>query len=117
MAFSATEVAVINEVRGISLSALQTAFEAGGAELRIGGRIILVDPGVPASGMTLFGENGFILGREAFASMTELRKTLLHEMYRLYSSQAAAGVSAGVAKTETSAAASFAERAFNAVFR
>jgi len=52
---------IINEVKGIPLGQLREAFEAGGAELNIGARTILVDPGVPASGMTLFGENGFVV--------------------------------------------------------
>jgi hypothetical protein len=105
-------MAVVNEVRGIPLGQLRAAFEAGGAELNIGGRTILVDPGVPASGMTLFGENGFMLGREAFASEAELTKTLLHETHRLVTSQGAAGVTGSLAASETNAAFSFAERAW-----
>ena len=115
--FSATELSVVNEVRGIPLSQLRAAYEAGGTELTIGGRTILVDPGVPASGMTLFGENGFVLGREAFVSEAELTKTLLHETYRLTTSQSAVGVSGAAASAETNEAFSFAERAYGAWFK
>jgi hypothetical protein len=108
---------VVNEVRGIPLGQLRAAFEAGGGELSIGGRTILVDPGVPASGMTLFGENGFVLGREAFISDAELTQTLLHETHRLVTSRGAAGVSGSLAAAETNAAFSFAQRAWGAFFK
>lgn len=116
-AFSAAENAIVNEVKNIPLDQLRAAFQAGGGELSIGGRTILVDPGVPASGMTLFGENGFVLGRDAFGSDAELTQTLLHETYRLSTSQAAAGVSGGLAASETNAAFSFAQRAWSAFFQ
>ncbi len=35
---------------------------------------------VIASGMTMFGENGFLIGNEAFASDAELGKAILHEL-------------------------------------
>lgn len=107
----------MKEVKAIPLGKLREAFEAGGAELRIGGRTILVDPGIPSSGFTLFGENGFAVGREAFVSDAELTKTLLHETYRLEFSRAAAGVSGELAAAETNAAFTFADRAFEAVFK
>jgi hypothetical protein len=59
----------------------------------------------------MFGENGFLLGREAFSSQSELNQTVLHELYRLTFSQAAEGVSGVLATQETNAAASFAARA------
>lgn len=116
-AFSTTELTVVEEVRAIPISQLRAAFEGGGAELNIGGRTILVDPGVPSSGMTLFGENGFIVGREAFTSDAELTKTLLHETFRLVTSQSVTGVSGQLATSETEAAFTFAERAFGAFFQ
>ncbi len=61
--------------------------------------------------MTMFGENGFLIGHEAFASGAELGKTVLHELYRLATSASAGGVSRDLATKETKAAASFAERA------
>jgi RHS repeat-associated protein len=115
-AFSPSELAVVNEVRGMSLDQLRAAFEAGGAELNIGGRTIIVQPGAPFSGMTLFGENGFVLGDEAFASDAELTQTLLQETYRLSTSQAAGGVSQALATAETADAAGFAQRAYEALF-
>jgi len=63
--------------------------------------------------MTLFGEGGFILGRNAFSSARELTKTVLHELYRLNTSAAASGVSGATAASETAAAAGFADRAFH----
>ncbi len=114
--FSTVEMAVVNEARSISLAQLRAAFQAGGAELSVAGRTILVQSGLPASGMTLFGENGFILGEEAFASDAELTKTLLHELYRLAMSESATGASGALVTSETNAAFSFAERAFGAFF-
>lgn len=67
--------------------------------------------------MTLFGENGFVLGRQAFASQAELTQTLLHEIHRLVTSQAGAGVSASLAASETTAAFSSAQRAWRAFFQ
>ena len=37
----------------------------------------------------MFGENGFLIGNEAFSSTSELGKTVLHEFYRLYTSSSA----------------------------
>ncbi|UUZ82696.1 hypothetical protein LJK88_01060 [Paenibacillus sp. P26] len=71
---------------------------------------------LPASGMTMFGENGFLIGREAFSSSAELTKTVLHELYRPTTIASASGVSAEVAVQETQAAFKFAERAFQQVF-
>ena len=51
--------------------------------MAVNGRTILYEPTLNASGMTLFGENGFIIGREAFKNNQELTKTLLHELHRL----------------------------------
>src|SRR5262249_34954224 len=43
--FSTVENSIINEVRGIPIGQLRAAFEAGGAELSIGGRAIVIEPG------------------------------------------------------------------------
>lgn len=72
---------------------------------------ILYEPGINASGMTLFGERGFVIGREAFASDSELAMTVAHEMYRLAMSASAGGVDAGLVRVETNAAFTFGERA------
>lgn len=58
----------------------------------------------------MFGENGFLIGNEAFTSSGELSKTVLHELYRLNTSASAAGVSAELAARETKAAFDFAEK-------
>lgn len=71
------------------------------------------------SGMTLFEEGGFLIGRDAFRSEAELTKTVLHEVFRLRTSKIGRSGQATQAAvtTETKAAASFAERAFNAFFK
>jgi len=119
--FNATESAVIHEARGIVRAAefaeIRAAHAAGqSAQVSIGGRLIQYEPGMPASGMTMFGENGFLIGREAFSSQAELGKTVLHELYRLNTSASSAGVSGSLAASETEAAFSFAERAIGVLF-
>jgi hypothetical protein len=80
------------------------------AEVIVGGTKIVYEPGLSASGMTLFGENGFVIGRGALASDAELAKTIAHESYRLATSQSAGSQGAGLAKAETDAAFNFDER-------
>lgn len=72
----------------------------------------MYEPSLPASGMTMFGENGFIIGSEAFASDAELAKTVAHETFRLSTSASAGGASARLATSETADAFGFAERAW-----
>jgi hypothetical protein len=120
-AFSATEQSIILEARKIlsssELAQLRLAQQAGkGLLVRIGGRLIQYEPGAPCSGMTLFGENGFLLGREAFASESELAKTLLHELHRLTTSAVRTnGATMATVRSETEAASTFADRAFRFV--
>ena len=94
--FNQTETKIINEARGIldskEMSQIQQAH---------------------ASGMTMFGENGFLIGKEAFKSQVELQKTILHELHRLNTSSSASGVSSSLAAKETKAAFDFAEKASN----
>jgi len=122
--FSAGEKAVIMEAKNILSSSgfaeLKAAYGAGkSATVHIGGRLIQYEPNLPASGMTLFGEKGFLLGPEAFKSGAELSKTVLHELFRLEvgAARTGAAVSGSLATSETKAAADFAERAFNAIFK
>ncbi|MCB9654682.1 MAG: hypothetical protein H6729_11190 [Deltaproteobacteria bacterium] len=119
--FNAAESVIIHETRGIvnatEFAQLRAAHAAGqSATVRIGGRLIQYEPGLPASGMTMFGENGFLIGREAFASQAELGKTVLHELYRLGTSASASGVSGSLAASETAAAFGFAERAIGVLW-
>ena len=79
--------------------------------VNVGSRLVQYEPDLPASGMTMFGENGFLIGREAFVSEAELQKTVLHELYRLNTSTSATGVSGALAAQETKAAFDFATRA------
>lgn len=119
--FNAVERGVIIEVRGImkasEMTKIRQAFASGKeAIVKIGGRTIQYEPSLKASGMTMFGENGFLVGPEAFTSETELVKTLLHETYRLNTSiSQTAGVSGATAAMETRAAFTFAENAYKAV--
>lgn len=122
--FSAPETAVIRETQRIlrspEMAQIRAAQAAGeSVTVRVGGRVIQYEPGLPASGMTMFGENGFLIGREAFATEAELTKTLLHELYRLSTSSIGrgAGATGAAATSETQAAFQFAERAFRAVFQ
>ena len=114
--FSTVESGVIREAQGIlgssELGQIRTAHLAGEpVSVNVGGRLIQYEPSLPASGMTMFGENGFLIGREAFTSPAELQKTVLHELYRLNTSTSATGVSAALAAQETKAAFDFAARA------
>jgi LysM repeat protein len=119
--FNAVERGVIAEVRTMmkapEISKIREAYAAGkGVVVKIGGRTIQYEPGLKASGMTMFGENGFLIGQEAFTSETEFVKTLLHETYRLTTSiSQSSGVSAATAAMETKAAFTFAENACKAV--
>jgi len=82
-------------------------------EVRIGSRALLYEPECQECGMTLFGEDGFIIGQGAFARAGELEKTLLHELRRLRMSQVRTdGATAAQVLEETKDAASFAERVF-----
>jgi hypothetical protein len=116
--FTAEEAGIIAEANGIlesaELAQVAEAHAAGESlTVEIGGRLIQYEPGLPASGMTMFGENGFLIGNEAFASEGELAKTVLHELYRLGTSVAPeSGVTASTAAAETEAAFNFATRAF-----
>ena len=118
--FSTAERQIIGEAQGILSSSqfatLRAAQQAGqSASVRINGRLIQFEPGLPASGMTMFGENGFLIGREAFRSAGELNRTVLHELFRLRNSASSAGVSGSLATQETRAAFEFAERAAGAL--
>jgi hypothetical protein len=116
--FSSAEAGVIAEAESILTSAemgeITAAAESGESiAVDIGGRAIQYEPGMPASGLTNFEGNGFVLGREAFTSDAELAKTVLHELYRLATSSVPeAGADAATVAAETEAAASFAERAY-----
>ena len=120
-AFSQTEPGIIGEARVIMSSSgmqtIQDAHIAGrGVTVEVSGRVIQYEPNLPASGMTMFGNNGFLIGPEAFATNSELGKTVLHELYRLGTSRSAGGVSAELVTQETRATAQFVERAFEELY-
>jgi hypothetical protein len=115
---SSSDSAILSEVRTMYLSPLmqriRQAHLAGKADtVQIGGCTVQYEP-IAFSGMTAF-PSGFVVGKEAFASEDEFKKTLLHETYRLRTS----GISRGQAdadkhniKAETNAAFQFAERMY-----
>ena len=118
--FTAPEAGVIaeaNEILGSGqLAEIAEAHAAGKAtQVVINGRTILYEPGMNTSGMTMFGENGFVIGNQAFASQGELDQTVLHELYRLTASARAGGggVSGPIASAETDDAWNFAGRAYD----
>jgi len=120
--FTNVESAIITEARTIMVSsemaAIREAHAAGKAvSVQIGERIVQYEPRLAASGMTAFGENGFVIGREAFANVDELGKTVLHELHRLRTTASASGFSGKLAKEETQATFNFAERAFEELFK
>jgi hypothetical protein len=80
------------------------------ASVKIGSYTIQYEP-YQFSGMTAFPD-GFVVGKEAFASEDEFKKTLLHETYRLCRSEIGQGHEAhkGNIMAETNAAFHFAER-------
>ncbi len=113
---SQAERGVISEAQGILKSAafeeIHLAHRANkSVAVEINGVTVQYEPGLPASGMTMFGEEGFLIGPEAFASPSELTKTVLHELHRLRTTASANGLSADLAAKETKAAFDFAERA------
>lgn len=120
--FTQAEAQVIQEAQVIikapQFAQLEAAYRAGRpAVVNIGGRVIQYEPDMPAdiSGMTFFERNGFVMGRRAFSSADELRKTVLHELYRLATSQSASGVHGTLASKEADAAKAFADRAVGAM--
>jgi hypothetical protein len=113
--FTQVETQVIQEAQMIikapQFAQLEAAYHAGRpAIVNIGGRVIQYEPDLRGSGMTFFGEKRFYIGPDAFKSGQELHKTVLHELYRLATSQAASGVSGPLASRESDAAKAFADR-------
>ncbi|MCT2406419.1 hypothetical protein NZD88_02475 [Chryseobacterium antibioticum] len=108
------EKGILNEAQLIlkQEGTLNKIFKAGvGQEINIGGRTIIVEPEAPMSGLTLFEENAFVIGKDAFKSPLELRKTLLHELYRLNTSKLKGqNVTQQSVSNETKAAFDFAEK-------
>lgn len=98
----------------LEFGALRDANAAGEyAQIEVGGVTVVYEPGLPSSGFTLFGEHGFAMGPEAFSSEAETARTILHETFRLNTSQAADGVSADLASSETQSAFDFANKAYD----
>jgi len=108
------EKGILNEAQLIlkQEGTLNKIFKAGvGQEINIGGRTIIVEPEAPMSGLTLFEENAFVIGKDAFKSPLELRKTILHELYRLNTSKLKGqNVTQQSVSNETKAAFDFAEK-------
>lgn len=118
--FSDAENRIIDEADEIlgseQMEAIRRAHASGEpVTVDVGGRTIQYEPDLPASGMTMFGEDGFVVGREAFARPGELESTVLHELHRLHTSQSSSGLSGELASDETEAAFDFARRALGAL--
>lgn len=99
---------------------LRTAYlSEESVEVSINGTTIIYEPSLPAAegyaGMTLFGENGFVLGPRAFTSEADLARTILHECYRLENSASSEGVSGSMATEETADAHDFAMNSYSAL--
>jgi hypothetical protein len=101
--------AQMNEIRAAHRSGLPVT-------VRIGKYTVQYEA-LPFSGFTSFGIEGFVIGKEAFASESELKKTLLHELYRLHHSELAkgGGVDRNTIRAETDAAFQFAERFYGMI--
>jgi hypothetical protein len=120
--FTAAELQIIQEAQHFFeptvFQQFKDAFAAGSSFVtNVNGRPVIIEPLAPTSGFTLSGEGGFMLGKEAFKSDEELTKTIYQELYRLNTSEVLGGkgaVSGAIARAETDAAFSFAERAFAA---
>ena len=94
----------MNEIRAAHASGLPVTIRIGRYKIQY--------EALPFSGFTAFGDTGFVIGKEAFASEPEFKKTLLHELYRLHHSELAKGegIDRHTIKAETEAAFQFAER-------
>ena len=109
------DTAIIAEVRVLYRSPLMQQIRdahraANPTLIRIGKYSIQYEPHA-FSGMTAF-PHGFVVGKEAFASEDEFKKTLLHEVYRLSHSEIGRGGDAHQTsiRAESDAAFQFAER-------
>lgn len=101
------------------------AFAAGIKEMKAGSNSEIIINGIkivfqadaPFSGFTLFGENGFVIGKEALRSSDELLKTVLHECYRLATSSVKSKISIGqtTITQETQNVVNFVERAIKSL--
>lgn len=120
--FNAVESQVINEAQLIlsspEFAKLEEAYRAGRpVVVNIGGRLIQYEPDIPMrfSAITNFQMKGFAMGRQAFSSANEMRKTVLHELYRLATSQSSGGISGTLADREEAATHAFVSRAAGAL--
>jgi hypothetical protein len=118
---SHTDTVILAEARQIYNSALMDSIRAAHntgqpVTVKIGDYTVQYEP-IAFSGFTSFGINGFVIGKDAFASESELKKTLLHELYRLHHSELAkgGGVDKHVIRAETDAAFQFAERFYELI--
>jgi hypothetical protein len=99
---------------------LKDAFASGTEKkTEINGVTIMYHPELPPkySGMTLFGDHGFLMGPAAFKSQTETGATVLQEMYRLTTSEIgpAGHAKVGGVAEETKTAQDWANRAVSAL--
>jgi RHS repeat-associated protein len=116
-ALSGLERSIVKEAKNIlnskEFEMIKDAHNKGiFAEVKIGGRTILYEPDLPSSGISLHGEEGFVIGGEAFTkSPDELGKTILHELYRLFT-QGTGQLGVDNTRPYTDAAKKFADKAY-----
>jgi hypothetical protein len=116
------EQAMANQARAIygsgDFAKIRAAYAGGYEEtINVNGYMVQYEPKLPGSGFSVRPNAGgdpvgMMLGPEAFASETELQKTIHHEMFRITEDYIGRfGYSAAVGKAETEDAFNFAERA------
>jgi hypothetical protein len=113
---AAIETRTVGEAKSVlssqELAQLRAAYEAGQeTTVTIGGRTIQYEPNMPPNiaAMTDYKNNGFTMGPGAFETPQETQATVLHELYRLNTTEAGA---AGVYSGESTAAETDAAQAF-----
>jgi hypothetical protein len=122
MATSAhSDMLIVGEAKQLYGSPLMNSIRAAhktglSVTVKIGNYTVQYEP-LPFSGFTSFGINGFVIGKEAFKSEAEFKKTLLHELYRLHHSEVnkGGGADKDLAKAETLAAFQFAEQFYKMI--
>jgi len=116
---SELETKIVNEATTIlnskEFDIIRNAFKTGTeASVQIGERIVAYNPDMTASAITMHATpfhpgSGFQLGPQAFKTTTELKKTLIQELYRL-SSQSTGMIDVDLTRPFTDAAFQTAEK-------
>jgi len=117
--FSKVETDVLNQAKNILNSkefkaGIDGMCEGQCSEALIDGIPVVFQADAPFSGMTLFQEGGFVVGQEALKSSDEISTTVLHETFRLWTSNSkSGGVGQDLITNETSNVVDFLNRALD----